>query len=72
MIQSTTYIHSVWYEVNCVSCGCDGWKCGVFDVLHSVAKVDIGAGRDGLSVTLHYYCITYNFVVNPNLHNWYV
>ena len=28
---------------------CDGQKCGVLhtDVLHSVAKVDIGVGRDG-------------------------
>lgn len=32
-------------------------------VLHSAAQVDIGVGRDGLSVTLHYYYIASHFVV---------
>jgi hypothetical protein len=32
-------------------------------VLHSAAQVYIGVGRDGLSVTLHYYYIASHFVV---------
>jgi len=32
-------------------------------VLHSAAQVDIGLGRDGLSVTLHYNNIASHFVV---------
>ena len=47
-------------------------ECLHTGVLHSTAQVDIGVGRDGLSVTLHYYYIASHFVVNPNLHNWYV